>query len=502
MTLNEPLNPTDQNEVSQQPYSKADKEQLSKENDRFTKRSALITLLYMSIGPFSLIIQAVGEVLDMKMITKRFENDTNSHAIEILGFTGQISGILGYLGLYFGQALTTRISSLIASGERDMASHLVTDILYLTLLVSLIFSSIFIFIIPPFLRFLGTPEYMVTPALKYLTPTLVMLPFTNLSTIAMYYLQSIGSSILSGCVRFVTYAMQLAIFSPLFLFGAKVTTTFMKLGSIVSGVITAGLFLTLMYMNKFSLHLNLRHLIEKFCPEVKKGLLYALPLILSFFVFMIPPIIILQTMTSTDKSHSKEIGGVFAVFSNIATVNQAIPGAFGQSLISTGTHAWGANNARRVVRLFLWTMLLNGVLTFLVSLVVIPAKSVICRSFLNDPVEIQLAEKMVHVPFITSPLQGIGITVSMLMIVVGKPIFSFIPQVVQMIILCAGSKILAVKNKNDISKVMYVYNISDVVGFILYCCFLFVPIREIRRRINNPNENSSIEGAHKLLENV
>ena len=168
--------------------------------------------------------------------------DKESHAIEILGFTGQISGILGYLGLYFGQALTTRISSLIATNERDTASHLVSDIIYLTVLVSIIFSTAFVFVIRPFLRFLGTPDYMLNPTFKYLIPTLAMLPITNLSTIAMYYLQSIGSSILSGCVRVFTYVLQLAIFSPLFLFGFKVSTTFMKIGSIIAGFVTAAVF--------------------------------------------------------------------------------------------------------------------------------------------------------------------------------------------------------------------------------------------------------------------
>lgn len=498
MSLNEPLNPTDQNEVLQLHPDEVDKAQIDKENQRFTKHSALITLLYMSIGPLSLIMQAIGEVIDMKMITKRFERDPNSHAIEILGFTGQISAILGYLGLYFGQSLTTRISNLIALGERSTASHLVSDVLYLTILTSLIFCAAFVFVIPPFLRFLGTPEYMLKPTFKYIIPTLVMLPITNLSTFGMYYLQSIGSSILSGSVRFFTYILQLGIFSPLFLFGFKVSTTFMKIGSLIAGTIVSFTLLFLMYRNKFSLHLQFGDVFDKFCPELKKALLYAVPLILSFFVFVLPPILILQTMTSTDKTHSEELGGVFAVFSNIATVNQAIPGAFGQSLLSAGTHAWGANNAKKLIRLFLWTLLFNFSLTFLVSLVVIPGKSFICRSFLSNPIEIQLAEKMVPIPFYTSPLQGIGVTLSILMIVIGKPLFSFLPQFVQMIILCVGCKILASRNKNDVSKVMYIYNISDVTVFILYCVFLFVPIREIKKKLNNPESSVVAEIPEKL----
>lgn len=460
-----------------------DKILIEKENQRFTKHSSIVTLLLMSIGPLSLVIQAVGEILDMLMITKRFKNESNSHAIEILGFTGQLTSILGYLGLYFGQALTTRISTLIGSGDRANASHLISDIIYLCFLVSCIFVAAFVFAVQPFLRFLGTPEYMVGPSFKYLIPILVCLPFTNLNTLGQYYLQSIGNSYLMFVFKLINYVIQLGVFSPLFLFAFKVSTTFMKLGSVVAGIIVGFLLLFLIYKGKFSLKPNVKDIVDKFCPELKTSLLYAAPLILSFFVFILPPILILQTMTSTDKDHSKEIGGVFAVFSQIAIVNQAIPGAFCQSFLSAGTHSWGSNNPKRLLQIFFWTLLINGSLTLIVSFVAIFGKSFICRSFLNDDKEIELAEKMVPIPFFTSPLQGIGITLSMLMIVVGKPLFSFIPQVVQMIILCAGCKILASKFKNDVTKVMYVYNISDIVVFLLYLCFIFIPIKEIKKKM-------------------
>lgn len=99
------------------------------ENQRFTKHSALSTLLLMSIGPFSLIFQAIAEVVDMYLITKSFKNRPDSHAVEILGFSGQLNTLTNILGLYFGQSLTTRISSLIGSGERQAASHLVSEVI-------------------------------------------------------------------------------------------------------------------------------------------------------------------------------------------------------------------------------------------------------------------------------------------------------------------------------------------------------------------------------------
>lgn len=149
--LNEPLNKTEQIVTPLIDPNQDNQIEIEKEKDRFTKHSTLVTLLMMSIGPFSLIVHAIGEVLDMKMITKRFENEPNSRAVEMLGFSGQISSISAYIGTYFGLSLTTRISALLGSGDRSTASHLVSDVFYLTILVSMLFVSCFVFIIPPFL---------------------------------------------------------------------------------------------------------------------------------------------------------------------------------------------------------------------------------------------------------------------------------------------------------------------------------------------------------------
>ena len=60
------------------------------------------------------------------------------------------------------------------------------------------------------------------------------------------------------------------------------------------------------------------------------------------------------------------------------------------------------------------------------SFVYVPIFVFIIKPFLNEPSEIELAERMVPIQFYTSPLQGIGMTISILMIMIGKPLFSFI----------------------------------------------------------------------------
>lgn len=488
----EPSRDIQQTLISTSSVEEPSKNEATEENERFTKHSALVTLLIMSIGPLSLLVQALGEMVDMLMITRRYNDDQNSHAIEIIGFTGQLIAFSLYVGLFFGQAISSRVSSLIGAGDRASASHLVSDCIYLCFIVSCFFVVIFMFIMKPFLRFLGTPDYMLSETFRFLIPIYFVIPITSIVYLEQYFLQSIGSSIKSGLVKVSVYVLQLLVFSPLFLFLFKVPTTFMKLGNIVANIIVAFSMMFMMYRGKFSLKLNFKDICDKFNPEIKKALLSASPLLLMYLVYSLPQILILQTLTSTAPQYAQQIGGVFAVYTKLVAITQEIPGALTQSFLSCGTHAWGSNNPKRLIRLVGWTMFISTSLTLVVSLIIIIKKEPICSAFLDGPLNIKLATHMIPIPFYTTPLCGISITISFLMIVIGKPIFSFIPQAIQMLILCIGCKVLAKLNQDDVTKVMYVYNIADIFVLVLNLILLFVPIRDIRRKIKE-KEYSKIE---------
>lgn len=189
-SIDVPLNQTE-NLNSQDSTQIYTDQQTIEGSQRFTKHSSLTTLLLMSVGPFSLIVQAIAEVVNMYLITRSFKDRPESHAVEILGFSGQLNTLTNVLGLYFGQSLTTRISSLIGSGERETASHLVSDVIYLCTACSFLFASAFLFIVKPFLKFLNTPDYMIDPTFKYLIPAIVSIILTNFVNIGHFFLQSI-----------------------------------------------------------------------------------------------------------------------------------------------------------------------------------------------------------------------------------------------------------------------------------------------------------------------
>lgn len=465
-----------------------DQSLVTRESMRFNKHSALITLIIMSFGPLSLLCQTIGETIDMALISYRFKNDPDAHAVEILGFTTQSHIIIVCIGLFFGQTMIARISYLIGSNNRAGAAHLISEILYLDIVFSMIFASIFVFLVKPILRFLGSSDELISNCFLYVVTGLVALPFTTLSSLGQYFLQSIGNSILSALVKFVTYALQLSIFSPFFLFLVKVPVIFMKLGSLISNsIVGIGIFI-LIYREKFSLKPNIRDVFDHFTPELKKALTSSVPLLLHAITAVIPAMLILKSMTGVDPDRANAIAGVFAVYTQILGICVSFPGAFSQGFLSAATHAWGANNYKRVVRLFSWALLICIILPIAASIAMIVGTQPILKIFLHTQKEIDLGMKMLPIPFYTCPLQGFCVCVSMMMIVVGKPIMSFIPQCVQFAILCIGCNVIARYCNHDPTKIMYIYNIADITNFVLLLLFLIYPIRLIKKKMDEKTD--------------
>lgn len=91
---------------------------------------------------------------------------------------------------------------------------------------------------------------------------------------------------------------------------------------------------------------------------------------------------------------------------------------------------------------------------------------------------------MLPIPFYTSFQQCFGVVVYSTLLILKKPLISMIPSLTQMIVLCAGCHILKVIYKTDFVKIMYVYNIADIIGFIIYIS-IFVYSLSLIKNVEN-----------------
>lgn len=441
------------------------------EKNRFIKYSPLVTLLLMSLGPLSNLVSAVFETLNMYFITKKYNKIENSYAIEILGFSAQYQTLVSIAGVFFGQCFITRVSALIGSNEREEAAYLASDIFKLVFFVSIIVNIPMGFLINPILKFVGTPEKVLKPGFNYNFFLLLFVPFSNLFVAAQSFFQSIGKVIFLAILISISKVVQTLIFTPFFLFVCNVSATYMKVSKVVTDILFSFGILIFVYWGKFSLKPTVKMLFTfKLSKHTLKSMLYPLPILFGYIGSVVPPMLILQCLTSQnqDPNISNAIGSVFAVFTQLHSVNQALPSALGVGFLTAGNHAYGSKNIRRLKILLFWAASLSIGFGLLFSLIFVVFNKKIAACFINDKLELEISSKLLPIPFYTSFQQCFGVVVYSILLILKKPLISMIPSLTQMIVLCAGCEILKVIYKNDFVKIMYVYNIADIIGFIIY----------------------------------
>lgn len=472
------------------------------EKQRFTKYSPLITLLIFSIGPLSNVASMLFETISMYFITKRFGSIKDAYAIEILGFSGQYQNFLTVTGMFFGQCFFTRMGSFIGAGQRETAIHLTSDLIKLTILSTLVYNIIMYFILKPLLKFVGTPDYIIDPAWKYNFFLMCFSVFTNLFTTEQSFIGSIGRPILSAIIVVASKVLQCLILDPFFLFVFKVPTMLMKLSKVVTEILFSIALFVVIFRGKFSI----KPLIKKFLScnfnkETFKSLLYPLPFTFSFVTSLFPPMIILKSLTDSAKQtdQSQAIGGVFAVFSQLNGLNAAIPSMLTTSFMITGTHAYSSGNIKRLKHLLYWSLGIALAICFSFSFALIVFKRQIASIFIHDDDELDIASKMLPIPFYTSFLSGFVTIAMALLMIIGKPLLVLIPTILAPINLIISCVILKKIFKNDYIKLMFSYNISDIIGFLIYFGMFIYAIMVVKKADKEKDINDTEKTVNENL---
>lgn len=489
-------------EQSKDDLSVEKEKEAQEENQRFTKHSPLVSLLIFSIGPLSNVASLLFETISMFFITKRFGKYKDTYAIEILGFSQQYQSFLTIVGTFFGQCFITRMGSLIGSGKREDAIHMTSDFFKLTIISSIIYCVPMFFVIKPFLKFVGTPDYMINRAFRYNFILLCFSLFSNLLSSEQSFVYSIGRPILSAVICIIYKSIQCLIFDPLFLFVFKVPATLMKLSKIVIDISFSISLFIYIYGGKFSLKPKIKTLFSfTFSKETLKSLLFPIPFTFAFVASLFPPMIILKELTESAKlsGQSQSIGGVFAVFSQLDGLGSAIPSMVTTSFMTTGMHAYSSGNIKRLKQLLFWSLLISMAFSVLYSFSMIAFKKQIASLFIHDADELDMAAKMLPIPFYTSSVSGFVTVAMALLIIIGKPLLVLIPTVFSPCNLIASCFVLKRIFKNDYIKLMYSYNISGLISLLIYTVMFSYAIKVI---IKKGNENGSNAFSNPITENL
>lgn len=467
-------------------------EQVRREQNVFEKYSSLATLFMFSLGPASSLIQAALDSLETILFSKRFQNESGANIMSIVGVTPLPIMCSVQLALFLGQAITARVSRLLAEERRDAAQQVVVDVIRVAIVGGIIFPVCFVWAVKPFLKWTGCHEDILDPAFRFTLPSICGQVVISMFVISLSFLQAIGKTELSFMSRCVAYSVQVGILSPIFLWVFNISTDLCKVPCIIAEGVTAIILLTAMFTGKFSLNVPVRLFLQPFHSETWKCMMLAAPMILQFVCMAFPPVLIMKAMNQIDPVNSKEIDAVLGVWNKLCGLVGTIPITFGSGFLTPATYAYGSGNLKRMMVLFGWACLFSIGPLFIISPCMSFAPEVLASLFLS-PAELEVGKQILSIPFRTSIVLGVAVMATMIMTVLGKPIYPAACGILQFLILSIGSEI-AKRYVVNVYKVMYLINISDIVLLIAYTIIILVHIIPVIKKIKKEPEYTALTG--------
>lgn len=475
------------------------------ESDRFVKYHPFINVLIMSVGPFlSTIGSAVIDSIDLMLISIRFKKQPDSYAVQIIGIGFFVLQVCHDIGLFLAQAVIVRVSSLIGEGNRDAACQLTVDAFRLSVIINMISSIIITFVARPIMQFAGCTPNIMENSMLLVISTIAGLPFYTLFHIGTGFLQAIGKAVMNGWVHLTANILQTFIITPILQFGLKIHVTLSNISqAIAQSIVGIILFITI-FKGKYSLKPTFQMWYKPFSSETKRALLMSLPLIPAFINALVPSSLILRYMTSACESESKknDIIAVYTIILKIFMFGVAIPIALSVGFLTTGTHSMSVSNYRRMLMSLSFVFLITTIFLIIFIPLMISKPLLIMKLFTSSKSQLDFAEKMVPIPMYTFAFAVFFLSLGTFFITAGKPLIAFVIPFVQLLTLCASSKIISIKYPKDPIKVLYAYNICDMITFTLTFILFIITIIPLVKKAkemkdaNGPSKQALVENAH------
>ena len=319
--------------------------------------------LYIPILIEILLTVSVG-VADTMMVSQAGET-----AVSGVSCFNTIQNFLIALFSAFATGGSVVVGQILGMKNIDRAKNAVKDLMYLTILVSVLLSIVFIVLKEPLLRLIygESEEAVITAALDYAAPILISLPFlaSQSSLNAILRVQgktktTMWTSIIANVINIVGNAVFILVFNM----GALGVGIATLISRIVSAMILFIASRSKKLQAPFEKILQIRH------KGNMMGTIFsiALPSGLENSIFQLGKIVMIATIAQCGTSSM----AAFSVLDNIGTFSNITGQAAGQTLMVVGGYAAGAgrfDESRRLTKVFMeiayGTMALLAVVLFI-----------------------------------------------------------------------------------------------------------------------------------------
>ena len=320
------------------------------------------------------------------------------------------------------------------------------------------------------------------------------MPFIDIFQICVAFIQSEGRSVLCGILQLVGFILNCGFFGPIFLFGFKVSLNLAGLSFGLSQALPGIILIFLIFMGKFDLKPEIKQFFAKPSPETLQGIITALPFVLNVIAGSFPPMLLINFMMkeASIEGIASEVGEVYSIFLKIQVIVNSFSISISQGQFATGSNAYGANQNKRILLIFIGAILLSLVLQIIFLPLLIGFPQYAAYLWMENS-NSSFVRAYLKIPFYTNWLTAINEAITNFLMILQYPKTAMMPSLLRGVGYIIFSLILYY-TKNDAIRMMYTYNLNDALVLLVDLIIIFIPLKRLLHTIKSTeNEHSNCD---------
>lgn len=459
-------------------------------NWRLGGRPPLKTITSLSIGPvISQIINAAYGIITTFYISLA----VGEEGLSAISTYAVFDSMGRSFGFFLATAASAEISALFGQNKDNEVHQLAADIFRLSFLFGIIIPVILVPNLKAAARWFGASEPIVELGWKYIAPLSGCAFFSVMYIAETGLLIAEGRTGLSSVLLISSLVLNLGIFGPIFLFGAKIGMLGAALATILSESLTGLTFAILFFCGKFTSKPTLKMLISKPSPYIGIAIKIGLSQLLAQMSAIIPAIVVRKIIGNAcynmaEPAYNEVMSGYICSFRYQALVIAIFTGIT-QAQIPCTSFAYQKHENKRILWLTFhacWISIAWGIFATIISWT-IPRE--LAKLFGKS-------EK-----FLYYAKDAISIINGMSVAMFGKFIGQAFLQAIQwaytsmiislfnnMLTIIAVAFILYYTDKSNPIRIMWCYSITYIVGIVLLVVIDAFPMYKIWKQ-SKPEAN-------------
>ena len=465
----------------------------------FAGKNVLKSLLIISAGPFlAQIALSLYGMVNMFWVAKAI----GDNGISAIGAVVIVEFFANSIAVFLNTCIAVQISYLHGIGKIDTCSQLFIDFIRVCLILGIVVPCITLPCSKYLVEWFGAEGAVEEMAFQYLIPSQCGSFFLFLFYTVCGFLESTGHTWLYAFVQIAAFCLNMALFNPLLLLVFRTPIWGASLSTIISESIPTMVIVVLAFLKKYEIEPKMKMFCMKFVKDTGKALTAGIADLIEAFSIDFSLIIMEKfiVMAADAADALDPVLGVWSIIDKLEQVISCVSNGIGVGLLPLASYAYGARDYKRLMKLMFHSLWIMCAWAAVISLVLIIFPRQISTLWSHDESFLYWAEKMIRIYAYTGILTCVDYTIPIMLMAMQRPCAASCVSVFALLIpqpICAIA--LYYSKKDDPSRIIWTFDISDLFSLVIGIIFMIKPILEIRKIMKQKEEKKALESKSETL---